>query len=81
MLDVEYEYIGITWTGSKPKTEMYGVFNKKYGTWLGEIAWYAGWRQYCFFPEPQMVFSSGCMEDIVEFTKQLNKEHKNKTIK
>ena len=64
MVDGEYKYIGITWIGSKPKTEEYGVYNRKYQTWLGEIAWYASWRQYCFFPEPQMVFSSGCMEAL-----------------
>ena len=41
---------------------------------LGQIRYYANWRQYIFFSKGTPLLSVGCMEDIVSFTKTLNKE-------
>ncbi len=60
----------------KRKTLKYKVKNISCGFVLGEIAWYVGWRQYCFFPSANTVFSSGCMDDINNFIKQLMDERK-----
>lgn len=64
---VEYQYI----IGEKnqeksedKKTDVYDIKNKKSGMTLGRIKWNSSWRQYCFFPRKDTVYSKGCMEDI-----------------
>ena len=46
------------------------------GGFLGVVAWYTKWRQYCFEPNTQTVFSMGCMLDLADFVRRVNKEHK-----
>jgi len=60
-------------TEDKPKTSIFEVYTKHKDI-LGEIKWFAQWRQYCFFPEDDCVFSKGCMEDINSFMDLLKKE-------
>lgn len=60
-------------TEDKPKTSVFEVYTKHKDI-LGEIKWFAQWRQYCFFPEDDCVFSKGCMEDINGFMDLLKKE-------
>lgn len=43
----------------------WSVWNHHYGEKLGEIRWYAPWRQYCFVTEEQ-AYSLGCLKDIAE---------------
>ena len=80
-IEVESEHIIICETilasdlNKKKKTKRYVVFNKKASTVLAEIYWNGPWRQYCFYPEPQCVWSTSCLDTIVEFTKKINKEH------
>ena len=38
---------------------------------LGSVVYYQLWKQYCFMPEGEAVFSSDCLEDIQDFLKQL----------
>jgi hypothetical protein len=47
--------------------------NKSKGL-LGKIEYYSPWRQYCYFPLTQAVYSDGCLSDIADFIKQLGKE-------
>lgn len=61
---------------TKRKTNRYVVLNRKSGVVLAEIYWNGPWRQYCFFPEPQYVWSSSCLDTIIEFVKEINKTHK-----
>jgi hypothetical protein len=65
----------------RPKTKNFAVYANS-GSYLGRIKWYANWRQYCFFPSEESVFSKGCMNDINDFiTKQMVKQKKaSKTI-
>lgn len=57
---------------------------RKTGSWLvrngdnilGNISWYGPWRQYCFFPMEETVFSGGCLDDISAFLKKCNEERK-----
>lgn len=44
---------------------------------LGVIKWLGSWRQYCFFPETNTLYSNECLKDIKEFLEKLNKEKKN----
>lgn len=41
---------------------------------LGVIKYFGRWRQYCFFPANDMVFSSGCLREIEERLKVINAE-------
>ncbi len=43
---------------------------------LGYIEWNNGWRQYCFSPEEECVFSKSCLEDINHFIQQLMDDRK-----
>lgn len=70
----EYKYFRIVETERKPKTKVYAVINKKSGFQLGAIQWYSAWRQYCFAPAADTIFSDDCMQDIVNFVKEINLE-------
>ncbi len=64
-------------TEEKPKTAVFDVYTKSGDYVLGEIKWFPRWRQYCFFPEDDCVFSKGCMSDINDFIEQLMQIQKN----
>ena len=75
-LQLEYNYISMSLSGTKPKTQIYDVFAKGNESLLGIIQWYAPWRQYCFFPSEECVFSKGCLNDINHFIEQLMQTRK-----
>lgn len=58
------------------KTKIFHVINKEYNTYLGKIVWYGGFRKYAFFPEPDIVFESTCLQDITNFLVELMEERK-----
>ena len=57
----------------KEKTKIYGVFTKD-NDLIGTIKWYSRWRQYCFFPDKDTVWSNGCLKDLCNFIYQITKE-------
>lgn len=61
---------------AKPKTKVYHIFSESSDTIIGEIKWYANWRQYCFYPYQKTVWSRGCLIDINSFLKELMDERK-----
>lgn len=63
---------------SNRKTVRYVIFNKKSGDIIAEVYWNNPWRQYCFFPEPQTVWSSSYLDTVTEFLKEINITHKAK---
>ena len=65
----------------KPKTWVYGVVSMNHGWKLGLVKWYAPWRQYCFFPENETIFNPTCMEQIIQFIKDLMTERRNSKVK
>lgn len=66
-----YKYITITLIHKKSKTNIYAVTNKSGDYDIGCIKWYAPWRQYCFFPGEDTVYSKGCLDDIGDFIDKL----------
>ena len=40
------------------------------GEYLGTVAIF--WRQWCFFPHDEAIYSSLCLDDIADFLQQLN---------
>ena len=67
------EYLEFSITGHKPKTKIYGVWSKKSGGILGEIKWFGRWRQYAFFPRPETIFNTECLNDIISYIEVLRK--------
>lgn len=55
----------------KRKTQVWSCINRKADRDIGTIMWYPQWRQYCYFPELDTVYSAGCCEDIAGFINQL----------
>jgi hypothetical protein len=56
------------------KITEFGVRNN--GSFLGYINWRPGWRKYVFTPH-EAVFDSICLQDIVDFLKNLMEQRKN----
>jgi len=75
---MSYKYIHMTLIGSLPKTKIYSINTIGDNTRIGIIKWYGPWRQYCFLPEPDTVFSKGCSEHINNFIQKLMDERKKK---
>lgn len=80
-MKTEYKYIYFIKVLDKPKTSVWHCRNKKSDALLGEIRWYAPWRQYCFLPESSTVFNKGCMANINFFINNLMENHKKKAEK
>jgi hypothetical protein len=73
-MKIDYEYLHfkrLMDDSGKSKTTKWSCCNKKSGGELGIVKWYPGWRQYCYFPTVQAVYSVGCLKDIAEFIEQL----------
>jgi hypothetical protein len=69
-----YQYLVFEKQESTGKTDKFLCRNKKSTTILGEVKWHGSWRQYCYFPLIQAVYSAGCLTDIADFLNQLNKK-------
>lgn len=68
-----YEYLHFVKTEDKPKTSVWSCRTRT-DVELGEVKWFTSWRQYCYFPLTQAVYSNGCLKDIADFLEQLNKK-------
>ncbi len=58
------------------KTKSFNIINKSDDDTIGEIYWYSSWRQYCFYSYGNMIFSSGCLDFIIDFLKEINTKHR-----
>lgn len=48
--------------------------NNKTKAFLAKIFYYKPWKEYCFTQfESGVIFNDGCLEDTIDFIKQLNK--------
>ena len=68
---LKYKYIYFELIENKLKTKVYACKNNKSNIALGIIKWHSAWRQYCYFPIIQGVYSNGCLLDIINFINQL----------
>jgi len=73
-MKTDYEYLRFVQKASKPKTSVWSCMNKHHEQELGEIKWYGPWRQYCYFPIIQAVYSKGCLDDISDFISTLKQK-------
>ena len=74
-MKTEYKYIVFKSDNEvfdeKKKRPSWECRNKKHGYLLGLIIWCSDWKQYCYHPERNRMYSRVCLEDIVAFIKQL----------
>jgi len=74
-LKTRYQYINFIPIEGKPEhtTLKFDCYNNHHDTYLGAVAWYAPWRQYCFMPSTLagLVFNRTCLADIQDFLQQL----------
>lgn len=75
-ITTNYKYIRFKLSEQKPKTLVYDILNNKSDDLLGQVKWYANWRQYIFYPESGCIFSVGCLVDVIDFTKKVQENHR-----
>lgn len=70
---LDYKYFTVEELPLEPgrKTHVYRVLNRSSGACIGIIEWYGAWRQFCFFPSGDSVWSSGCLDDIQDVLRRL----------
>ena len=61
---------------TKRVTSVYAVTSLSSGHQLGIIKWHPQWRQYCFFPDLETVWSNDCLENVQSILRGLNFAHK-----
>lgn len=49
------------------KTMTWMVVSRSSGSVLGRIRWYGAWRQFCFYPEGNTIWNTGCLADVQSF--------------
>lgn len=74
----DYKHIILIHLPDKPKTHVLAVQTKNQEVTLGVIKWFAPWRQYCFFPAQECVFSKSCMVDINDVITKLKEDRAKK---
>lgn len=72
---LRYNYVHFVEVVKKAKTSVWTCRNNRTGGELGRIRWYGPWRQYCYFPVTQAVYSKGCLADIAAFLKEVSDQH------
>lgn len=72
LMKTTYKFIHFLVIDIKHTTKVWACCNTGTETELGRVKWFSPWRQYCFFPFADIVFSTSCLEDICHFIKQLN---------
>ena len=77
-MKTHYEYIHFVLMTEGPKTSVWACRNNRSTETLGQIRWHGPWRQYCYFPTVQAVYSAGCLADIQAFIEQLMAERTGK---
>ena len=80
LVSASTEYMVFVPDVPKPATKVWRVVNKKSRKTLGIIQWWGPWRQYCInfrkgiITGEELVFSSGCLNDIQRFLDRANSE-------
>lgn len=59
------------------KTKIYWIFaDEQDYLLLGVVKWYSRWRKYCFYSEDNIVWDTTCLNHLVKFINDLNKQYK-----
>lgn len=66
-IKTQFLYIHFVQLPGRGSTSVWSCRNTDQGNELGVVKWNCVWRQYCYFPAVQTIYSVGCMRDIIEF--------------
>ena len=80
-MKTEFKYIHFVQQPSSGKTSKWSCKNFRHEVELGIVKWHSAWKQYCFFPTIQAVYSVGCLNDIAEFISLLSIIRSSKLVK
>jgi hypothetical protein len=58
------------------KTDRFAVRSAHDGSNLGTISWHGPWRQYIYAPESHIIWSDGCLKDLLAFMQKLRDDRK-----
>ena len=58
------------------RTDIWVICNKRSGAALGAVRWYGPWRQHCFFPNGESLYSVGCLQALERFLAEANRERR-----
>lgn len=72
----ETKHLAFVLAPSTGKTKVIAVVSISHEEIIGEIRWFSRWRQYCFFPYTDTVWSTSCMEDVQTVIDELHEERK-----
>ena len=76
------EHMFYRFLSSKRKTSIVNVTSKYDGSFLGQIIWSCGWRQYVFEPASSTKFSWDCLLELSNNIKIMNETYKeNREVK
>jgi len=70
-MKTHYQFIHFEQKAETKTTYCWSCKNNKNGAQLGEVRWYPQWRQWCYFPTIEAVYSADCLKDIQDFIGQL----------
>lgn len=71
----DFEYFLVTsYSLPKRKTRIYSLHNRKSDDHLGDVKWNGPWRQFCFYPCGETIWSGGCLDDIRSLIGNLMRE-------
>ncbi len=74
--ELESEYLKSRHLSHTGKTHKWAIDNRRFASRLATVYWHTGWRQYIFVPEPDCIFSWGCLGDVREFLLRANAHRK-----
>lgn len=70
-----FKFFNVVEVESLGSTRKFELVSGRSGKALAEVSWYGPWRQYCFFPAPNTVWSDSCLESAKSFLKRIKAEY------
>jgi len=67
--------------GDTGKTKRWLVIALSNRACLGAIKWHGAWRQYCFFPCEETLWSNGCLADVMAFIEAHKNDRRSVEVK
>ena len=68
------DFVEIKDTG---KTKVWNIHNSDNGSYLGQVKWNGGWRQYIFSTEPDCIWNTDCLDQLNAFIRLQMQERRN----
>jgi hypothetical protein len=72
-MKTQYKYIHFVEIVQDPNHSTWSCRTNSGQLELGRTEWYYPWKQYCYSPTYQAVYSADCLDDISHFMGQLKK--------